>query len=28
VHAAYNLMLFTGLLLQTGGFQHLERLSG
>lgn len=28
VHAAYNLMLFTGLLLQTGGFQHLERLNG
>lgn len=27
VHAAYNLMLFAGLLLQTGGFRHLERLS-
>ena len=27
VHAAYNFTLFAGLLLQTGGFQHLERLN-
>ncbi len=28
VHAAYNFTLFAGILLQTGGFRHLERLSG
>jgi membrane protease YdiL (CAAX protease family) len=27
VHAAYNLTLFAGILLQTDGFQHLERLN-
>ena len=27
VHAAYNFTLFAGLLLQTGGFRHLERLN-
>lgn len=27
VHASYNFTLFAGLLLQTGGFRHLERLS-
>lgn len=26
VHAAYNLTLFAGVLYQTGGFRHLERL--
>ncbi len=26
VHAAYNFTLFAGILLQTGGFRHLERL--
>lgn len=28
VHAFYNLMLFTGLLIQTDGFRHLEKLKG
>jgi membrane protease YdiL (CAAX protease family) len=28
VHAAYNLTLFTALLIQTGGFRHLEKLNG
>ncbi len=28
VHAAYNLTLFAGILYQTGGFRHLEKLSG
>ena len=28
VHAAYNLTLFTALLIQTGGFKHLEKLNG
>jgi len=28
VHAAYNLTLFTALLVQTGGFRHLEKLNG
>lgn len=27
VHAAYNFILFAGLLWETGGFRHLERLS-
>jgi membrane protease YdiL (CAAX protease family) len=27
VHAAYNLTLFAGVLAQTGGFRHLERLT-
>ncbi len=27
VHAAYNFTLFAGLLLQTEGFRHLERLN-
>ena len=27
VHAAYNLTLFAGMLLQTGGFRHLERMT-
>lgn len=27
VHAAYNLTLFTALLVQTGGFKHLEKLN-
>ena len=27
VHAAYNFTLFAGLLVQTGGFRHLERLA-
>ncbi len=26
VHAAYNLTLFAGILIQTGGFRHLDRL--
>ncbi len=28
VHAAYNLTLFAGILVETGGFRHLEKLSG
>jgi len=28
VHAAYNFTLFAGVLYQTGGFRHLERLTG
>lgn len=28
VHAAYNFTLFAGVLYQTAGFRHLERLSG
>ena len=28
VHAFYNLTLFTGLLIQTDGFRHLEKLKG
>lgn len=28
VHAFYNLTLFMGLLIQTGGFRHLEKLKG
>jgi uncharacterized protein len=28
VHAAYNFTLFAGVLYQTGGFRHLERLNG
>ncbi|HEY0784678.1 MAG TPA: CPBP family intramembrane glutamic endopeptidase [Acidobacteriaceae bacterium] len=28
VHAAYNLTLFAGILVETGGFRHLERLAG
>lgn len=28
VHAAYNLTLFIGVLIQTGGFRHLEKLTG
>ncbi len=28
VHAAYNFTLFAGILAQTGGFRHLDRLSG
>jgi uncharacterized protein len=28
VHSAYNLTLFFGLLVQTGGFRHLDRLNG
>ena len=27
VHAAYNFTLFAGILIQTGGFRHLDRLS-
>ncbi len=27
VHAAYNFTLFAGILVQTGGFRHLDRLS-
>jgi membrane protease YdiL (CAAX protease family) len=27
VHAAYNFTLFAGLLVETGGFRHLERLA-
>jgi hypothetical protein len=27
VHAAYNFTLFAGVLAQTGGFRHLERLT-
>lgn len=27
VHASYNLMLFGSILIQTGGFRHLEKLS-
>ena len=27
VHAAYNLTLFAGILAQTGGFRHLDRLT-
>jgi membrane protease YdiL (CAAX protease family) len=27
VHAAYNLTLFAGMLLQTGGFRHLDRMT-
>ena len=26
VHACYNLTLFTGLLIQTDGFKHLDKL--
>lgn len=28
VHAAYNFTLFAGVLYQTGGFRHLEKLTG
>jgi membrane protease YdiL (CAAX protease family) len=28
VHAAYNLTLFAGILVETGGFRHLDKLSG
>ncbi len=28
VHAAYNLTLFVGILVETGGFRHLDKLSG
>jgi hypothetical protein len=28
VHSFYNLTLFTGLLIQTDGFRHLEKLKG
>jgi uncharacterized protein len=28
VHAAYNFTLFAGMLIETGGFRHLERMSG
>jgi hypothetical protein len=28
VHAAYNLTLFLGILVETGGFRHLDKLSG
>jgi hypothetical protein len=28
VHAAYNFTLFAGVLYQTSGFRHLERLTG
>ena len=27
VHAAYNFTLFAGMLAQTGGFRHLERMT-
>jgi uncharacterized protein len=28
VHAAYNFTLFAGMLIETGGFRHLERMTG
>jgi membrane protease YdiL (CAAX protease family) len=28
VHAAYNLTLFAGILIETGGFRHLDMLAG
>jgi CAAX protease family protein len=27
VHAAYNFTLFAGVLYQTGGFRHLDKLT-
>jgi hypothetical protein len=27
VHAAYNFTLFAGILVETGGFRHLDKLS-
>jgi membrane protease YdiL (CAAX protease family) len=27
VHSAYNLTLFAGILYQTGGFRHLDKLA-